>query len=253
MKPKYLLAILATLGFMIAFYWKDHEALKTTKKDADQQDRVARLATGKKSNEVAQNHLLDSQDLKNKASLPAQTNDQIEVVQKSFSSHLKQLGQCLSVPAGVEQDKVDPQFDNLVVSLNPAFGNVLVKMEDWTQWDVQLSDGSMRRIRTETEYLENNVPTKRTQLYKLNAQNMPEMQTLPEDSATNPTDEYLESLRGGGHTVVDEKASRAYYAEGEELVVVERNGKIHSFSMSKGEKTFNCSETDSTNSSCQCL
>ena len=37
------------------------------------------------------------------------------------------------------------------------------------------------------------------------------------------------------------------------LVVIERNGKIQSFSMSKGEKTFSCTETDATTSSCQCL
>ena len=253
MKPKYLLAILATLAIMVMFFWKDHETMKPAKEKASEPGKMARLDTNKKSEEVIKNQLIESQNLKDKASQPASTNDQIEDVQKSFSTHLRQLGQCLTVRVGVDQEKVDPHFDNLVVSLNPTFGNVLVKMDDWTQWDVQMRDGSMRRVRTETEYLENNVPTKRAQLYKLNAQGMPEMQNLPDEAATNPTDQYLESLRGDGRTTVDEKASRSYYAEGEELVVVERNGKIQSFSMSKGEKTFSCTETDSTNSSCQCL
>ena len=252
MKPRYLLAIVVTVAIMILFFWKDHETMKPFKDEPNEPGRVARLDNAQKSEEVIKNQVVESQNLKDKASQPAATQDQIEEVQKSFSTHLRQLAQCLSVNIAVNQEKIDPHFDNLVVSLNPAFGNVLVKMDDWTQWDVEMQDGSKRRIRTETEYLENNIPTKRAQLYKLNQQGMPEMQTLGDDQV-NPTDEYLESLRGDGRTYVDEKASRSYYAEGEELVVVERNGKVQSFSMSKGEKTFSCSETDSLTSNCQCL
>lgn len=253
MKTRYLLAMLATITIMAIFFWKDHEPMKVVKDDDVQQRKSARLDTDKKSEEVIRKQLIESQNLKDKASQPATSKDQIEEVQKNFSNQLKQLGQCLAVSTAVYQEKVDPQFDNLVVSLKPAFGDVLVKMDDWTQWDVKSADGSMKRIRTEIEYLENNIPTKRAQLYKMNEQGMPELQPLRDDLATNPTDEYLESLRGDGRTLVDEKASRAYYAEGEELVIVERNGKIQSFSMSKGDKTFSCNETDATTSNCQCL
>lgn len=253
MKKRYLLAIVATISIMAIFFWKDHEPIKVVKDEDTDQEQSAKLDTAKKSEEVITKQLVDSQNLKDKASVAATTKDQIEEVQKSFSNHLKLLGQCLGVSNQVDQDKVDPQFDNLVVSLKPAFGDVLVKMDDWTQWDVQANDGSMKRIRTETEYLENNIPTKRAQLYKLNEQGMPELQRLADDLATNPTDDYLETLRAGGKTLVDEKASRAYYSEGEELVVVERNGKIQSFSMSKGDKTFSCNDTDATTSNCQCL
>jgi hypothetical protein len=256
MKKRYLLAITLTIVIMVVFFWKDHPPAETHKEDeteVEQPVQSAKLDTDRKSEEVIRKQLIESQALKDKASLPATTNDQIEEVQKSFSLHLRQLGQCLEVATAVDQDRVDPQFDNIVVSLKPAFGDVIVKMDDWTQWDVQAQDGSMKRIRTEVEYLENNVPTKRAQLYKLNEQGMPVMQPLSEDFATNPTDEYLESLRGGGRTLVDEKASRAYYTEGEELVVIERNGKVQSFSMSKGERTFSCTETDAPTSNCQCL
>ncbi len=252
MKTRYLLAILATIAIMAIFFWKDHEPLKNIHENT-QPEKHARLDIEKKSEEIIKNQLVESQNLKEKASGPATSKDQIEEVQKNFSNQLKQLGQCLTVSTAVYQDRVEPQFDNLIVSLKPAFGDVLVKMDDWTQWDVLGTDGAMKRIRTETEYLENNIPTKRAQLYKINEQGMPEIQRLSDDLATNPTDEYLESLRGDGRTVIDERASRAYYAEGEELVIVERNGKIQSFSMSKGDKIFSCNETDTTNSSCQCL
>ncbi len=252
MKPRYLFAILATITMMFLFFWKDRESTKPFKNGSNESSNVARLGNVPKTTGAQQNQVNPTPDVKDK---PSQTNkdaDQIEEVQKSFSAHLRQLAQCLAVTVAVDQEKIDPHFDNLVVSLNPAFGNVLVKMDDWTQWDIEMQDGTKRRIRTETEYLENNIPTKRAQLYKLNQQGMPEMQTLGDDQV-NPTDEYLESLRGDGRTYIDEKASRSYYAEGEELVVVERNGKVQSFSVNKGEKTFSCSETDSVTSNCQCL
>ncbi len=257
MNARSLIAILAVLAVMYFFFKKDRqEAMKMS--DSSQEETVeskkaARTNTEKKSEEVIKNQLVDTQALKEKATAPATTPEQIEEVQKNFSNQLRQMGQCLAVQVRADQDKLDPQYDNLANTVSSGFGNMLVKMDDWTQWEGQASDGTVKRIRTEIEYLENNIPTKRLQLYKLNAQGMPEMQSLTDDQALNPPDDFVLSLRGDSRTVVEEKATRGYYAEGEELVVVERNGKVQSFSMSKGEKTFSCTETDTTASHCQCL
>ena len=179
---------------------------------------------------------------------------QLDEVNKTFANHIRQMGQCLGVAASSSSfDKIEPTFDNLVVSLQPTLGEVVVKMDDWAQLDVRSPNGDMKRIRTEVEYQDNNNPIKRAQLYKLNEQGMPELQQLNPEQSVDPTDEYLESLRGDATTVNDEKGGRAYYAEGEEMVLVERNGKIQSFSLTKGEKTFSCTETDMTSSNCQCL
>lgn len=254
MKTRYIIGILATLAVMFFFFKKDrHEPMNISADDGTDLKKPAQLDTEKKSEEVIKNQLADTQNLKEKAMAPAVSPQQLEEVQKNFSNHLRQLSQCLAVRISADQDKIDPQYDNLANSISAGFGNMLVKMDDWTQWEGQTSDGTVKRVRTEIEYLENNVPTKRVQLYKLNAQGMPEMQPLSEDLAFNPPDEYLTSLRGDAHTLVEEKATRGYYSEGEELVVVERNGKVQSFSMSKGERTFSCSETDTVSSSCQCL
>lgn len=256
MKSRSIIGILIVLAVMYFFFKKDRQdAMKITNgaEETIETAQVARTDTEKKSEEVIKNQLVDTQALKEKGAAAAISPEQVEEVQKNFSNQLRQLGQCLAVQVGVNQDKVDPQYDNLSNSLSSGFGNMLVKMDDWTQWEGQASDGSVKRIRTEIEYLENNIPTKRVQLYKLNQQGMPELQALNEDEALNPPDEYLNNLRGDAKTLVDEKATRGYYAEGEELVVVERNGKIQSFSMSKGEKTFSCTDTDSVASHCQCL
>jgi hypothetical protein len=126
-------------------------------------------------------------------------------------------------------------------------------MDDWAQQDFKTEDGSLRRIRTEVEYQETGNPIKRAQFYKINAQGMPELQTLNPDQATDPSDDFISSLKGDGQVTIEEKGGRIYYQEGEELVMVERGGKVQSFSITKGDKTFSCTETDATTSNCQCL
>ncbi len=175
-------------------------------------------------------------------------------VYKNFSEHLKTIGTCLEIKNSVDSDKVDPTFDNLVVSLRPALGEVVVQMDDWTQRDLRNNDGERKRLRTEINYQSNdNQPVKRLQIYKLNEQGMPELQTADPEQSVNPTDAYIDSLRTGFETSLEEKGGRAYYQEGEELVMIERNGKLESISLSKGGKTVSCSGLDSLKSNCQCL
>ncbi len=253
MRTRYLLTIAVTIAVMVLFFWKDKSAVPVETNEVETENKTAQLDTEKKSEEVIKKQLVESQALKDQASAPAATNEEIEEVQKAFSAHIKVMGQCIGVNPSVETDKVDPTFDNLVVSLQPTLGDVVVKMDDWTQLDVRGPNGEMKRLRTEVEYQENNNPVKHVQLYKINDNGMPELQPLSPDQSLDPTDEYLASLKGDAATVNDEKGGRVYYAEGEELVLVERNGKVQSFSLTKGEKTFSCTETDTKSSNCQCL
>jgi hypothetical protein len=255
MKSRSIIAILVVIAVMYFLFKKDRqEAAKNASQETEETTQAVRVGNSKKPTETqSQPTDIENPIAQTASATPAVSPQQIEEVQKNFSNQMRQLGQCLAVQVSADQEKIDPQYDNLSQSLSSGFGNMLVKMDDWTQWEGQASDGSVKRIRTEIEYLENNIPTKRVQLYKLNQQGMPELQDLSEDEALNPPDEYLNNLRGDARTLVDEKASRGYYAEGEELVVVERNGKIQSFSMSKGEKTFSCTDTDTVGSHCQCM
>lgn len=252
MKQRYLITIIITVVVMVLFFWKDQNNLREDAGSSDNDNQTARLDTEKKSEEVIKKQLLESQALKEKATAPA-TNEQMEEVQKAFSAHLKQLGQCLGVNPSVEFDKVDPTFDNLIIALRPALGEIVVKMDDWTQMDVRASNGDMSRIRTEIEYQENGNPVKHAQYYKINDQGMPEMQNLAPEQAIDPPDDFIENLKAGSPAVNDDKGGRVYYPEGEELVLVEHNTRVQSFSLTKGEKTFSCTETDSMNSNCQCL
>lgn len=254
MRAKYLLAITITLIIMAFFFFRERTdsplQLANAPEESELGTKEANVQTG--STQVMEDQAADSKTLKEK-SVQNATQEQIEEIEQSFSIHLKQLGICLGIQPAVDAERVQPSYENLIQSLKPALGEIVVKMDDWTQTDLKYGDGSMKRIRTEVEYLDSGSPVKRAQLYKINDQGMPELQPLTTDLATDPTDEFISSLKGDGQETLEEKGGRVYYQEGEELVLVERSGKVQSFSISKGEKTFSCTETDAATSNCQCL
>ncbi len=254
MRAKTLLAITITLIIMAFFFFKERAVSPLEVAEAPiQTDLVAKEADIKsESKQVIADQAADTTSIKEKSDQTI-TPEQMEQIEVTFSDNLKQLGTCLGIQPSVDADKIAPSFDNLVSSLKPALGEIVVKMDDWTQNDFRYDDGSKKRIRTETEYLDTGSPVRRAQLYKINDQGMPELQPLATDAATDPSDEFLSTLRGEGQETLEEKGGRVYYQEGEELVLVERSGKVQSFSLSKGEKTFSCTETDATSANCQCL
>ncbi len=254
MQKKYLLAVVATLILMAFFFFRDHSQNPMIPDESVTESKPISTKPAKNSdaNKIIENQAADPKSLKDKVAQAA-TEEQVAEIQKTFSNQLKQLGICLGIQPQVDAEKTPPTLDNLSSSLKPTLGEAVVRMEDWTQQDLKFSDGTMKRIRTEMEYQDNGSPIRRAQLYKINDQGMPEMQPLSPSQSIDPSDEFLNSLRVDGQEILEEKGGRVYYQEGEELVLVERGGKIQSFSLTKGEKTFSCTETDSTNSNCQCL
>ncbi len=184
---------------------------------------------------------------------PAQTDFEKERSEINFALHLKTLGNCLKIDNSIESERIEPTYENLIVSLKPALGEIVVQMDDWTQLDMKMPDGKTKRIRTEVNYDEPNRPTKYVQLYFMNAQGMPEMQTLDKDLAKNPTDGFIDSLKDGSSFLNNERGGRAYFQEGEETVIVERNNRIQSFTLSRNSQTVSCVDLDTASSTCECL
>ena len=268
MKTKYILAILGTLLVMAVFFYKDRSApTMTAAESLDVPDATisVQLSNRNDATKIIEKQAADGKAIKDKTSQGI-TEEQIAEIQKNFSGQLKLMGACLGIQPQVDSEKIAPSFENLSASLKPALGELVVRMDDWSQQDLKYPDGSMKRIRNEYEYQDNGNPVRRTQLYKINDQGMPEMQPLNPAQATDPSEEFLNSLVADGQEILQEKGGRVYYQQGEELVLVERtgqvnslknvsgnSGQIQSFSLTKGDKTFSCTETDSVTSNCQCL
>lgn len=255
MRKDFLIGIVATLLAMGLYYYFDHSS-DVISADTDEQSEKALDQIQAQSSVPAQSGSADQTLASAQAAIgePANPED-LQTVNKQFAEHLKTIGTCLEIKNSVDSDKVDPTFDNLVVSLRPVLGEVVVQMDDWSQRDLKNSLGERKRIRTEVNYQDAGIssPIKRVQLYKLNQQGMPEMQPVDPEQSVNPTDAYIESLVGDFQTSLEEKGGRAYYQEGEEIIMIERNGKLESISLTKGGKTVSCSGLDSVSSSCQCL
>lgn len=253
MRAKYLLAITITLVTMAFFFFRERGESPLQLADTaeiENPQQVADLATG--SEQIIEKQAADSKSIKEKTAQNTSA-EQTEEIESNFSANLKQMGVCLGFSTAAESERLTPSFENLMASLRPGLGEVVVRMDDWTQTDLKYADGTMKRIRTEIEYQDAGSLIKRAQLYKINDQGMPEMQPLSAELATDPSEEFMNSLKADGQETLEEKGGRVYYQEGEELVLVERSGKVQSFSLSKGEKTFSCTETDVATSNCQCL
>jgi hypothetical protein len=257
MRKDFLIGIIATVLAMGLYYYFDHsEALPAPSDDGQTEETLEKIQENS-----AIESLVGSSDgtvakpMGVSLGEPAKPEEN-QAVHKQFSEHLKTIGTCLEIKNSVDSEKIDPTYDNLVVSLRPALGEVVVQMDDWTQRDLKNAQGERKRLRTEVNYQDGGIssPTKRVQLYKLNEQGMPELQTIDPEQSVNPSDAFMDSLIGSDfQTSLEEKGGRSYYQEGEELVMIERNGKLESISLTKGGKTVSCSGLDSISSSCQCL
>lgn len=175
------------------------------------------------------------------------------LIYKNFTEKLKEMGECLQIKMAVDSEKIDPTFDNLIVSLRPELGDVIVQMVDWTQMDLKSSNGEQKRVRTETEYPSNgSAPVQRLQVYKINKDQMPELESLPVEKTENPTEDYINSFKVGFSSTLEERGGRAYFQEGEEIVMVERNGKLDSLAIQKKGKSISCTGLDTLKSMCRC-
>jgi len=249
-----LLLIGAVVISMALFYWNDHKGERRIPHDNVLSESKVYIKTQPTSHTT----FSDLAQAASSSTLPFKqpqliTAEDKLIIDKNFAERLKDIANCLKIGTAIDSPQIEPTYDNMLVSLRPALGDLVVQMDDWTQMDLQSADGSKKRIRTEVNYESPSNPTKYVQLFNINDQGLPEMQNIDQEKAINPTDDYINYLKGGASIVLDERGSRAYFPDGEELVLVERSGKIESVSLTKGSKTVSCTGLDSMQSNCQCL
>jgi hypothetical protein len=249
MRKEFLAVIAGTIFLMALMYWNDNS------KSVENITPMASSAQTQPLSEsvIPQENFAGAQATSGDPTASAAAPVADVENYKQFAAHLKTVSQCLQIKNHTEYDQVDPTFDNLIVSLKPAMGDVTVFTDDWAQTDLQYTDGTLKRIRVEVGYDDPGNPTKYLQVYKLNMQNIPEMEDLDPQQATNPNDEYVESMKVGANILLHEKGGRAYFPGGEEMIIIERNGKLESFTMTKNNKTISCNAMTSAASNCQCF
>lgn len=255
MRKDFLLGIFVTFLTMVYFY---NQNKNTSEPEQTTQRNLRPKAASDSDLPLNKNLLITNQQTQpaetesTTKAMPALTDLEKERSEINFSQHLKTLGNCLKIDNSIESERIEPTYENLIVSLKPALGDIVVQMDDWTQLDMKTTDGRTKRIRTEVNYDEPNRPTKYVQLYLMNDQGMPELQNLDKELSRNPTDGFIESLKEGSSFLANEKGGRAYFQEGEETVIVERNNRIQSFTLTRNNQTVSCVDLDTASSTCEC-
>jgi hypothetical protein len=257
MRKEALVVIAITIFGMIYYYSQDNQSSFQKSKAVIENEIEATVSDKSSVNEDQEKAVVASTDGASTTEVnpPIDANNSatVEPVQKLFAQHLKAMSQCLQIKNQADQEQLEPSLDQLFQSLKPAFGDVSVLTDDWTQTDLKYSDGMTRRIRTEISYENPSNPTKYLYVYRINEQGLPELEPISEEQSQNPSDEYILSLEAGSDATLKEKGGRAYFTGGEELIIIEKNAKLDSFTLTKNNKTFSCNSMTSLESNCQCF
>jgi len=168
-----------------------------------------------------------------------------------FSQNIKPLAVCLSLNNPNLPERVEPTYENLAAAIKPDVGDPILRSEDWVSWNIR-AGSEERRIRIETDYSDSEQSTRHLMYFKLDPQGQPTMIPLPSEQTKDPTETFIASLQKDGEVYEEEKGQRAYFENGQELVITEKNGKIDDLEFSNGAKTFRCAGILTNSPSCKC-
>jgi|GEM_PF-6839496 len=257
MNTKYIIAIFATVLVMCFLFFKDkkesiQQAEENEIEDASAAEAKIAAKTAYQAVTVAKPAVGIGASVAPVVAAPEVPQVSDKVMQQ-FSVHLKMMTKCLDFPAeqGIN-DKTVPSLENLQAILRATLGEVVVQMDDWTQTEFVDLGGVRKRVRVDYDYPEGAIPVRRLSMYQVNSYNMPEIISLSADEANNPNVAYIASLTEGQNLTYTENGARAYFTEGEELVLASKNGLLQSFSINKADRAFNCFNLADEGSTCNC-
>lgn len=175
------------------------------------------------------------------------------IIQENFKNQLGKVLECVSPDKkSTLVGGLEPNFQNLVEFFNESYGQYVVSLEDWVQSDLNMPDGTLRRVRVDTTYIDQASPERRLSVFGLDQNGSPQMENLDSEKSYNPTDDFINSFFKEATPVLIEKSQRVYFPNGEELILIEKNGRIESVTFTVGDKTSTCSGLDQETSNCQC-
>lgn len=168
-----------------------------------------------------------------------------------FGQSMKPLATCLSLNSMNTPERLDPSVESLISAVKSDLGDPILRSEDWVTWSLR-AGSEERRIRIETDYSDSDQTTRHLLYFKLDAQGQPNLIPLPSEQTKNPSEAFIASLQKDGEVYEEEKGQRAYFDNGQELVITEKNGKIDDLEFSNGAKTFRCAGILTASPSCKC-
>lgn len=253
MNNKSIFVLGALIVVAALFLFKDPK--KRSQKTDEESEYSETESTEKAAAPTLQPVTTQSSDLTQvQAVAKAPTQPQLnEAVLKRYSQHLLNMEKCLRLQSqNFTDSSATPSAENLISGLRPNLGDTVVQLEDWAQYDLLDKSGVKKRIRVDVDYPDGATPNRRLSMYTVNSYGALEIDNLTNDQSDNPNMAYIDSLKDGMQTLTEEKAVRVYFAQGEELLYTTKNGQIDSFSISKMDRAYNCTNLMAENSTCTC-
>ncbi len=169
---------------------------------------------------------------------------------KLLQEEIQKMSECLEI----QVDPLDPNEDINIATLNQSLqkdlGEALMEEEDWNSTDIRTSSGELRRILVTSRDADQR--RERVVRYSAFREGQEVELGLSSEQTENPSETFLASLEKDGEVFAKSYAKKIFYASGDVLSVVEKDGKVFSWNISHNGKGFSCSDADGAKLKCQC-
>ena len=183
--------------------------------------------------------------------LPTQMED--PELLKSYQKALKEMSVCLNMRVSAMDPQAQMNFDYFNSLISEDLGDIVAQEEDWVVTDVRTKSGEYRRVYVENHVDANGATSRKLKHLSITPGGMQsELPLTPEQSAS-PSEALIASLEADGDVVSRSVSRRIFYQNGDDLVLVEKDGKIYSYSLPHDGRTYSCTGADSAATMvCQC-
>lgn len=165
-----------------------------------------------------------------------------------FEKRLADLAGCLKlrdIKPGEESENLD--FFSLNSSLANKFGGIKAQTDMWASTELQTANGGRRRLFV--DFRQDQPSLRYLEVQKDGTQKNID---LAPDQMAEPSDSLIASLEADGQILGRARERLISYEYGQKIQVREVDGKIYSFKVTQGAKTFSCNPDSSKNMDCSC-
>lgn len=170
-----------------------------------------------------------------------------------FQQKLKEMSVCLNMKINNLDSAVELNFDALNEAINPDLGEIVTQSEEWIATDIRTKSGELRRIYIENMPNEELESARTLKYFSFAADGSHKEISLSKEQRANPSETLIASLESDGEIVGRSISRKIFYQNGDDLLLVEKNGKIFSFELSHDSANFRCTGADKASTfQCQC-
>lgn len=172
---------------------------------------------------------------------------------EAYQKHTQAMATCLNMKIQPLDPQAEINFDNFNKAISADLGDVVAQSDEWFTTDIRTPSGEVRRIYVENTNTASGEPTRTLKYSVMEASGVQREIPLAAEQTNNPTDTLIATLESDGSIVGKANSRRIFYQNGDDLLLVERDGKIYSFELPHDGKIFSCTGADSAvTMSCTC-